>query len=273
MYLSNLTYSTNFSFNHSSIQFVNIDNTNKYYKDKPIFLLYGLNLSYKITSISVPQNITVVLKYYNKSLLIINASPEFDSENEIVIPYGTDLTNYNKTTFRQSIIDHTLINSPWINMQNKITIGEKYFSPIKTSVCEDIYPKTTNTMLTVYYTSYIKANIPQTTDTTRKQMLRYFCANDTYPAFAISDLNSTYYDFPRLYVVIYNKGYLTKDYILTPNESKVGIDLTAELALYNPGEEIISPQFTPNEYQAILDAFYKDCVNILSNVFISYIYL
>jgi hypothetical protein len=34
-----------------------------------------------------------VVKYYYKSLLITNASSEFDSEKEIIIPYDTDLTN------------------------------------------------------------------------------------------------------------------------------------------------------------------------------------
>jgi hypothetical protein len=72
MYLSNLTYSTNFSFNNSSIEFVNIDSTNKHYKNKPISLPYGSNVSYKTTFILNSE------KYYNKSLLFTNASPEFD---------------------------------------------------------------------------------------------------------------------------------------------------------------------------------------------------
>jgi hypothetical protein len=51
MYLSNLTYSTNFSFNNSRIEFVNIDSANKHYKNKPISLPYGLKVSYKTTFI------------------------------------------------------------------------------------------------------------------------------------------------------------------------------------------------------------------------------
>jgi hypothetical protein len=78
MYLSNTA--TNFSFNNSSIEFLNIDSANKHYKNKPISLPYGLNVSYKTTFMQNPE------KYYNKSLLITNANPEFDSENEIVIP-------------------------------------------------------------------------------------------------------------------------------------------------------------------------------------------
>jgi hypothetical protein len=88
MYLSNTTYSTHFSFNNSSIQFVNTTKSNKYYKDKPISLPYRLNLSYKTTLISEPEQPTDVLKYYYKSLLITNTSSEFESEKEIIIPYG-----------------------------------------------------------------------------------------------------------------------------------------------------------------------------------------
>jgi hypothetical protein len=86
MYISSSALTTKFSFNDFGVQFE--DNNNKLYMDKSISLLYGLNLSYKTTSISDPQNITEILKYYNKSLLITNASTEFDSEKEIIIPYG-----------------------------------------------------------------------------------------------------------------------------------------------------------------------------------------
>jgi hypothetical protein len=44
--------------------------------------------------------------------------------DKVIIPYGTDLSNYNKTTFRQSIINHTLINNPQINLYDKITNSE-----------------------------------------------------------------------------------------------------------------------------------------------------
>jgi hypothetical protein len=90
MFISSTTYNTEFSFNNSSIQFVDTNVANKYYKDKPISLSYGLNLSYKTTFITDPENILDILKYYNKSLLITNASPEFNSEKEIIIPYSED---------------------------------------------------------------------------------------------------------------------------------------------------------------------------------------
>jgi hypothetical protein len=76
-------------------------------------------------------------------------------DKEVIIPYGTDLTNYNKATFRQSIIDYTLINNPNGNLFQTITSNEKFSTTIKTTVGENVFPKTTNTLLTVYYTSYI----------------------------------------------------------------------------------------------------------------------
>jgi hypothetical protein len=45
--------------------------------------------------------------------------------------------------------------------------------------------------------------------------------------------------------------------------------LTADLAEAGPNEKIGSVQFAP---MGDIDEFYKDCVNILSNVFISYTY-
>jgi hypothetical protein len=73
MYLSNTTLRTYFSFNDSSIQFVDTNNTIKHYKDKPISLPSGLNISYKTTFIPDPQNPLEVLTYYNKSLIITNS--------------------------------------------------------------------------------------------------------------------------------------------------------------------------------------------------------
>jgi hypothetical protein len=127
-------------------------------------------------------------------------------------------------------------------------------------------------MLTAYYTSYIKTNVPQTTNTTRRQLLQYFSANDTYIAITISVLNSTQTD-PQLNIKIANKfGNLSKEYTITQNEPKVVIDLTADLAAAKPGEEIVSAKFTQSLYGENSEIFYKDCVNILSNIFISYTY-
>jgi hypothetical protein len=86
--------------------------------------------------------------------------------DKVIIPYSTDLTNlesrlttlesstnYNKIIFCQSIIDHILINNPNGNLFQTITSNQKYSTTMKTLV-EGIYPKTTHTFLTVYYTSY-----------------------------------------------------------------------------------------------------------------------
>jgi hypothetical protein len=46
------------------------------------------------------------------------------SPNQVKLPFKTDLTNYNKTAFRQSIIDHTLINNPNGNLFQTITYSQ-----------------------------------------------------------------------------------------------------------------------------------------------------
>jgi hypothetical protein len=92
-----------------------------------------------------------------------------------------------------------------------------------------------------------------------------------YETIIISTVNSTYYELPQLYIAIKGiYGALHKNYTITTNEPKIIIDLTAELAAVKPNEEIVSAYFvTPDDK----DQFYKDCVNILNNIFISYTYL
>jgi hypothetical protein len=91
------------------------------------------------------------------------------SPNQVKLPYGTDLTNLktnltnigtsltnlegrlttlenglgskNLITFRQSIIDHTSINSPFNTLKETIINNQKYSTTMKTVVGEDIYPK------------------------------------------------------------------------------------------------------------------------------------
>jgi hypothetical protein len=60
-----------------------------------------------------------------------NIITDNSSPNQVKLPFNTDLTNYNKISFCQSIIENADINCPWINLQTKITGGEQYFSPIK----------------------------------------------------------------------------------------------------------------------------------------------
>jgi hypothetical protein len=197
-----------------------------------------------------------------------------DSLNDkVIIPYGTDLTNYNKTTFRQSIIDHTYINSPFNTLKETIRSSKKYSTTMKTLVGNDIFPKTSNTMLTVYYTSYIKTNIPQTTDYKYKELVRYYSTDDTYPAIIIAAVNSTYYPSSQLWIEIINpNNTLYHNYMATPTAPKIVIDLTADLANARPGEKIVSAQFTSTNFGGDLNDYYQPCVNILSNIFISYTY-
>jgi hypothetical protein len=89
----------------------------------------------------------------------------------------------------------------------------------------------------------------------------------------ISVMNNKNYTSPRLAVMMYElNSSSANSYITTLTEPKVVIDLTAELTSLRLGEEILFAQFPTAEYQETPEIFYKDCVNILSNVFISYTY-
>jgi hypothetical protein len=207
--------------------------------------------------------------------------------NEITIPYGTDLTNLgtdmtnlearlstlesgsgsgsnNLITFRQSLIDHTTINSRNGDLFQAITTTTKYPTTIKTSIGEEVFPKTTNTLLTVYYSSYIK-----TFKITQRPLISYYCENDN-AAIVISV--DHYTGDPKLKVRINtSNGDRHKEFIVTPSESKVVIDLTAELAVARPNEEITSAKFSSELYDSP-ELFYQYCINTLNNIFISYTY-
>jgi hypothetical protein len=219
------------------------------------------------------------------------------SQNQVKLPFGTNLTNIRTDltnlenrltslengsgskdliTFNQSVIDHTSINTPFNTLKETITTSEKYSTTMKTLVDNNVFPKTTNTMLTIYYTSYIKTNIPEVTNNTRKILFRYYCTNTTYSAITISIINSPYNPTelpPQLHIAIYNSDSTNyKQYVVTADTPKQLSDLTSDLAEARPGEKIVSAKFTPNEFGKSSEIFYKDCVNILSNVFISYTY-
>jgi hypothetical protein len=106
----------------------------------------------------------------NENNLKFKNTTEINFNKEITIPYGTDLTNletrlttlesgsgggstdYNKTTFRKSIIDYTSINTPLNTLKQTITSGEKYSTTMKTLVNKDIFPKfiTLRTLILFY---------------------------------------------------------------------------------------------------------------------------
>jgi hypothetical protein len=146
---------------------------------------------------------------------------------------------------------------------------------MKTLAGDDVFPKTTNTSLTMYYSSYIKTDLPQTDSVTQKKLLQYFCTDETYPAIVFSVITSSSMGYtPRLYILFYTSTNGMKySRSVTENSPKFICDLTAQLASARPGEEIVSAQFMLSEHPTrTADQFYKDCVNILSNVFISYTY-
>jgi hypothetical protein len=130
----------------------------------------------------------------------IQFSKKDNPNDKVIIPFGKDLTSFNKAIFRQSIIDYTIINNPNGNLYQTNTNGQKYSTTIKTIVDENVFPKTTNTLFTLYYTSYIKNNLPGVTDTGRKVLLYYYCTDETNPAIEISVNNSTYYQSPLIFI-------------------------------------------------------------------------
>jgi hypothetical protein len=119
---------------------------------------------------------------------------------------------------------------------------------MKTLVGETVFPKTTHTLLTAYYTSYINTDLPQTTDPIHNTLIRYYSKNnDSTPFFTISVSNSTTLS-SQLFINIYNPDSSIKEYIVTESEPKVVIDLTADLAEASPGEKIADAQFPSVAY-------------------------
>jgi hypothetical protein len=59
-----------------------------------------------------------------------------------------------------------------------------------------------------------------------------------------------------------------KEYTITEDVPKLVIDLTADLAPAREGKEIVSAQFIRREYGKSIETYYKDCINVLSNIFI-----
>jgi hypothetical protein len=77
-----------------------------------------------------------------------------------------------------------------------------------------------------------------------------------------------------LEILIYNSdnsGFY-KEYVVTANEPKIVIDLTADLAVTRPGEDITGTQFTLAAFGGDKNVFHTHCINILKDIFISYTY-
>jgi hypothetical protein len=160
-------------------------------------------------------------------------------KDKIIIPYNRDLTNYNKTTFHQSIIDHTSINNSNGDLYNKITSNQKYSTTIKTLVYNDIFPKTTKTLLTAHYTSYIKTNLPQVTNSSYKQLIYYYAINEIAPVIVISVINSTYISSQLTIEINNSNNIIYKKYTIEQHVPKFVIYLTADLAAARPGRHCI----------------------------------
>jgi hypothetical protein len=85
-------------------------------------------------------------------------------------------------------------------------------------------------------------------------------------------MNSTQTD-PQLHIAIYKSDNTTyKLYVVTADTHKQVIDLTIDLNKARFGGKIVSAQFTSTTFGGDLNEYYQHCINILSNVFISYTY-
>jgi hypothetical protein len=156
-----------------------------------------------------------------------------------------------------------------------ITDNQKHPTFVKILACDNIYLRTANTILTVYYSSYIDTVfLKETTNNSTKPMLYCYSTGQTYPTFFISIINSTR-SVPRIMVDILKlNGQTDKRYEVTLDTPKVMIDLTADFAAVRSElADITSLQFLKSQNpERTADQFYQDCINILSNVFISYTY-
>jgi hypothetical protein len=127
-------------------------------------------------------------------------------------------------------------------------------------------------MLTVFYSSYINTDLPQTTDSTHKLLIQYFCTDESYPVIVISVINSTVV-ISQVYIEIFHSsGNSKKKYIMRQYVPKVIIYLTADLITAILRRKIVSVHFMYSEYRVSPNTFNKNCINILSNVLISYMY-
>jgi hypothetical protein len=246
-----------------------------------IFKLYN-ETSGLGNEIALPRGFVVT--HDSDNLQITNQGDKNASANQkITTPYGTDLRNLpyfesrvarlEITSFHQSIIDNIIMANLYGNLYDKITDGQKYPVIIKTLVGDDIYPKTTNTILTVYYSSYIDTVFPKDTITSATNNMFTYLTNSS-TIIMISIINSTKVE-PKIIVTIHKlDGETYKRYEATRDVPKVTIDLTVDFAAARSEPvEITSLQFRkPTNPTRTADEFYQDCINILGNMFISYSY-
>jgi hypothetical protein len=74
-----------------------------------------------------------------------------------------------------------------------------------------------------------------------------------------------------LEILIYNSdNSIYKEYVVTANEPKIVIDLTADLAITRFGQDITTTQFKLAEFGGDQNTFHMRCVHILKNMFFSY---
>jgi hypothetical protein len=187
----------------------------------------------------------------------------------------TNASNPTTSIFYQSIIDYITTNNPNGNLFETITNNTSFPTTIKTTISDDpiIFPRTTNTLITIYYSSYVDDYIPSYVDNTYRVLLAF--STESSELFNIGVINSTS-NIPGVLIRIKKPdGTAYKTYKATKETPMIVCDLTTDLAAARPGEVIKSAKFSQSSsspYARSQTDFFQDCVNILSNVFISYTY-
>jgi hypothetical protein len=159
-----------------------------------------------------------------------------------------------------------------------VTSNNTFPTTIKTTVRDTdpiIYPGTTNTLITIYYSSYVDNYIPATTGAANRSLVDYFSLDSpsAIQLFMITVVNNT---TPRIALsILTTTGQTFKTYTATKQTPKVVCDLTADLAEGKPGEIIKFAKFDQNSvtpYARSQADFFQDCIVLLDHVYISYSY-
>jgi hypothetical protein len=159
-----------------------------------------------------------------------------------------------------------------------VTSNNTFPTTIKTTVRDTdpiIFPRTTNTLITMYYSSYVDNYIPVTESATNRSLVDYLPSDSpsAIPLFMIRVVNN---DTPQLSLTILKTTGITyKAYTATKTTPKVVCDLTADLAAARPGEIIKFAKFDQNSvspYPRSQADFFQDCIVLLDHVYISYSY-
>jgi hypothetical protein len=180
--------------------------------------------------------------------------------------------------FHQSIINHTAMFTMYNGVYATVTSNNTFPTTIKTTVRDTdpiIFPRTTNTLITMYYSSYVDNYIPVTAGGEYRSLVDYFSSDSisATPLFMKRVVNNV---TPQISLTtLTGTGQTFKVYTATKETPKIVCDLTADLAAGRPGEIIKFAKFDQSSvspYARSQADFFQDCIVLLDHVYISYSY-